>query len=406
MNILFICDEYPPGLHGGIGSITQSLARAISSQGHKVCVLGLYENEYGGADFEQDGLVKVWRLRYQMSWPHYELSYKIQRNLPSIIQKKFPAYKAYRTYLDFVKQLIKQENIDVIEMADWNTCIYKIGLNLPFPKLNIPIVLKFNGSKTYFNYELNRPLRKKWFEIDKAIFDRADSLVAASRYTADINTQLYHSNRPIAVLYNSIEIPKVPVERPIENTFTAVFAGTLIEKKGIFSLMKAWNLVYKQEPRARLLVFGKGDTTAMKQLLQENVLESVHFKGHQSKTTLLEHFTKASLAIFPSYTEAFSLAPLESMSMACPTIFTLKSSGKEIIREGETGFLVDPDNIEQIAQKILMLIKDKALQDLIGNAARNEVALKFNIEGSAQNHIQFYEKAISAFKSTLATHAQ
>lgn len=404
MNVLFICDEYPPGLHGGIGSITQSLARAIASQGHKVCVLGLYENEYGAADFELDGLVKVWRLRYKMSWPHHELSYKIQRNLPSIIQKILPGYKAYRSYLDFVEQLVKKEHIDVIEMADWNTCIYKIGINLPFPKLPIPIVLKFNGSKTYFNQELHRPLRKKWFEIDKAIFDRADSLVAASRYTAEVNTQLYQSNRSISVLYNSIEIPSKTTNRPLENTFTAVFAGTLIEKKGIFSLMKAWNLVYAQEPRARLLIFGKGDTTPMKLLLQDNVLESVHFKGHQSKSTLLEHFSKAALAIFPSYTEAFSLAPLESMSMSCPTIFTIKSSGKEIIQEGETGFLVDPDNIEQIAQKILRLIQDKALQDQIGNAARDEVAVKFNIEGSAQDHIQFYQKAIAAFKSTIATH--
>jgi len=404
MNVLFICDEYPPGLHGGIGSITQSLARAIANQGHKVCVLGLYDNEYGAADFELDGKVKVWRLRYHMSWPHHELSYKIQRNLPFIIQKTLPAYKAYLSYLAFVEELVKKENIDVIEMADWNTCIYKIGINLPFPKLPIPIVLKFNGSKTYFNQELNRPLRKKWFDIDKAIFDRADSLVAASRYTADVNTQLYRSERPIDVLYNSIEIPAVITARPPENTFTAVFAGTLIEKKGIFSLMKAWNLVYAKEPRARLLIFGKGDTTAMKQLLQANVLDSVHFKGHQSKSTLLENFSKAALAIFPSYTEAFSLAPLESMSMACPTIFTVKSSGKEIIQEGKTGFLIDPDNIEQIAQKILMLIQDKDLQDQMGLAARNEVAAKFNIEGSAQDHIRYYDTAIKVFKSSHTTY--
>jgi glycogen synthase len=47
MNILFICDEYPPGRHGGIGTVVQLTARALVSQGHNVVVAGFYDWAYG-----------------------------------------------------------------------------------------------------------------------------------------------------------------------------------------------------------------------------------------------------------------------------------------------------------------------------------------------------------------------
>jgi glycogen synthase len=46
MNILYICDEYPPGPNGGIGSVVQNLARELVKQGHKVYVVGLYPIGY------------------------------------------------------------------------------------------------------------------------------------------------------------------------------------------------------------------------------------------------------------------------------------------------------------------------------------------------------------------------
>lgn len=397
MNILFICDEYPPGLNGGIGSITQSLSRALVSQGHKVCVVGLYSEQYGSSDYEEDQGVKVWRLRYKRSWPHTRLSYKAQRNLPPLIQSRLPAFKTYKSFLHFVERLVEQEHIDVIEMADWSTCIYEIGVNMPLPRLDVPVVLKFNGSMTYFNYELKRPLKKKRFAVDKAIFDRADALVAASTYTANINRQLFGSHRPIDVLYNSIEIPAAGVLAAPRDERTVVFAGTLIEKKGIFSLMKAWNKVIKSVPDATLLVFGKGDTAVLQALLEPQASATVVFKGHQTKATLLETFRTATLAIFPSYTEAFSLAPLESMSMGCPTIFTTRSSGREIITEGETGMLVDPDNIEEIAQKMIMILENKALQQKLGKEGKDIVERKFNIVHAATDHVAYYSKVIEKF---------
>jgi glycogen synthase len=63
MTILFICNEYPPGKSGGIGSMTRVLARAMVKAGHQVLVAGLYAHGYGQKDYEEDQGVKVWRRR-------------------------------------------------------------------------------------------------------------------------------------------------------------------------------------------------------------------------------------------------------------------------------------------------------------------------------------------------------
>src|SRR5947208_2234281 len=63
MNLLFLCDEYPPGRHGGIGTSVQLLARALVRQGHKVVVAGFCDWGYGGPDQEVDQGVLVYRFR-------------------------------------------------------------------------------------------------------------------------------------------------------------------------------------------------------------------------------------------------------------------------------------------------------------------------------------------------------
>ena len=63
MNILYLCDEYPPGRHGGIGTAVQLLAREMVQQGHKVIVAGFYEWGYGQKDEFEDMGVKVYRFR-------------------------------------------------------------------------------------------------------------------------------------------------------------------------------------------------------------------------------------------------------------------------------------------------------------------------------------------------------
>ena len=91
MTILYICNEYPPGKMGGIGSITQTLARAMVNAGHTVLVAGLYLPGYGEADHETDHGVKVWRKRLKVDIG------LIKNNVPICIHRSYLS-RNYITY--------------------------------------------------------------------------------------------------------------------------------------------------------------------------------------------------------------------------------------------------------------------------------------------------------------------
>ncbi|MDI9319170.1 MAG: glycosyltransferase family 4 protein [Phycisphaerales bacterium] len=399
MNILFICDEYPPGLSGGIGSITQSLAREMVQQGHQVYVVGLCSYEYGQRNYEEDNGVKIWRLRYGFNFLSCSFLYKIQRKIPNVLKSFLYGQRNFDEFVRFVEKIIESNKIDIIEQPDWNTFAYDIGVKHPlFPKLPVPIVLKLHGSHSYSCHELQTKRNKHYANIDKQFFNNVTAVTSVSQYTADVNLELFGRKKSIITLYNSILLPNDKPCIPRKDNLV-FFSGTLKETKGVFSLLKAWNLVKAKHRSAELILFGKGDIDVLKSLILPEYQSSVLFMGHQPREQLLSILEISSLAIFPSYIEAFSMAPLESMSKACPTIYTNRSSGREVIQDGINGFLVNPDDINSISEKILLLLNNADLRHTIGEAGKKAVAEKFEIKKSTKDHIEFYKSLITGFNT-------
>ncbi len=123
-SICLICPEYPPGPHGGVGTLMQVLARELVKMNYEVRVVGVYPIGYPAPDYEEDHGVKVWRIRFgrgKYSW--------------------IPAW--FRQYR-MIKKWYDNKQIDIIEAPDSR------GWFAFWPKFNIPIVLRANGSVTYF----------------------------------------------------------------------------------------------------------------------------------------------------------------------------------------------------------------------------------------------------------------
>lgn len=400
MNILFICDEYPPGRNGGIGTMVQVLSRELARQGHKVFVAGLYSYSYGGENYEVDEGVKIWRLRY--GWKLFvgpdNILHKVFNKIPDFIKRHLNGERAFKKFIDFLNQLIEKEKIEVIEIPDWNTFAMRIGLEVRWPAFKVPLILKAHGSYTKIWSDLNRKPKEKLVKIDKLLYERADALAAVSRDTAKSSSELFNTKIPVKVLYNGIDAP--PLINPEKREEgKVIYAGTLIEAKGIYQLIKAWNEVNQKHQDAALEIYGKGDIEPLKKLLNKNALESVIFKGHVSRMDLFKVFSTATLAAFPSYSETFGLAPLEAMSMGCPVIFTKRSSGPEIIDDKINGELVDPDNTEEISSTIIRILDDKNLRAQYSEKGKETATAKFSIERSAKAHIAYYTEVVELFKN-------
>ena len=146
-----------------------------------------------------------------------------------------------------------------------------------------------------------------------------------------------------------------------------------------------------------VLLYGKGDGETLakiKKLVSDKTRGSVELKGYVNRDVLIGIYRTASCTIFPSYAESFGMAPLESMLAGCPTIFTERATGEEIITNGVTGLLIDPDNIQEIATAIIKMLSDRKSAIEMGRKGAELVKSKFNISIIADQHIALYESLI------------
>jgi glycosyltransferase involved in cell wall biosynthesis len=229
------------------------------------------------------------------------------------------------------------------------------------------------------------------------LLNMADAIASVSVYTKNLTKKIFNLNKPIEILYNSIPVPDLPLQERDDNTI--IFTGSLLKKKGIFSLLRAWNRIHEKYPSAQLYIYGKGAIENIPEYVEEKALPTIHFKGHVNIQQLMNVFKSATMAIFPSYSECFAFAPMEAMSMGCPVIFTKRSSGPELITDGENGLLVDPDNIEEIAEKISLLLTQKTLRKKIAKNGAKRIQESFNIEKSVIDHTVFYLNVIQKRKA-------
>lgn len=380
MNIAMICSEYPPVRHGGIGTVAQMLGRALVRQGHGVRVVGIKHPHDPESEYEEDQGVRVWRLPQSTGHGGWLMG----------------RWRLYKT----IQRWSRDGIIDLVEVPDWQ------GMIARWPRLPVPVVMRLNGSMTYFARELDRSLGWLMRRIELSAWRRADFTCSCSRYTADQSRALFGASlREIDVLYNGVEV--VPMASEVREREKVVFTGTLTEKKGVISLMIAWPLVLRECPWARLHLYGKDTVSSqggsMRATLEEmarGVLpDQVVFHGHVARSQVFEALSTARVAVFPSYAEAFAMAPLEAMTTGCPTIYSSRGSGPELLEHGKEGLLVDPGDPTDIANAIIRVLKDEALAVRLGGQGRARVQSAFSMEQTLAANIVFFEKCLKQFHS-------
>lgn len=123
----------------------------------------------------------------------------------------------------------------------------------------------------------------------------------------------------------------------------------------------------------------------------------LNFHGHVTREKIFHALQTARLAVFPSYAEAFALAPMEAMACGCATVYTRRASGPELIEHNKTGLLVDPDQPGEIADAIIHLLTDDDLTRRLGDAGRKRIQEKFSIQAMVAENETFYRNCVSNF---------
>lgn len=369
-----------------MGTFVRVMGRALVQSGHQVRVVGIYPPDCGFPDYEQDRGVRVWRLRR----PAFAYGWLVGR------------YRLYK----LVKRWINQGHVDVVDAHDPE------GWFAGWPRTPVPLVIRAGGSFSYFSHELGQPLSPSLFRIERSAYRRADAWIAKSNYIGEVTRRLFDLRHgPDAVLYNPVDLPEQV--RPFESRHPdkVIFTGTLTAKKGIIPLIDAWPKVKETCPKAELHFYGKEGraptgapmTEYLRARLPQALVGSVHFHGHVQRDVLYGALGSARVAVFPSFSEGFAWAPLESMAAGCPTIYTCLGSGSELIVDGRDGILVDPNQPVQIADAIAKVLRDDQAARTLSAAGRDRITEAFTLEKLLPFNESFYSDVIARFHRRATT---
>ncbi|MEN2415051.1 glycosyltransferase family 4 protein [Flavobacterium mesophilum] len=380
MKVAFLTPEYPhakTGISGGLGTSIKNLAIGLLAQGVSVRVLvyGQKEDNFfddNGVLIQQIKNVKVKGL----SW--WFTRKKLERIINDLYSKK---------------------EIDIVEATDWT------GITSFIKPKKCPLIIRLNGSDTYFCHLDNRPVKWKNKFHEKRALQNADALLSVSQFTADKTNSVFGLNKKFGIIPNPIDSKLFHTNMQNDKTsLNILYFGSLIRKKGLLELPLIFNKVVERNAAAKLILVGKdvpdiisgnSSTWAMMQdLFSEKALKNVEYLGGVPYNEIKEKIQQSRICVFPSFAEAFPVSWLEAMALEKPIVASDVGWASEMIDNGTNGFLVDPKDHGLYAERISEFLEDETLCLKAGKEARKKVEEFFDIEVLAKKNIEFYNKII------------
>ena len=226
------------------------------------------------------------------------------------------------------------------------------------------------------------------------IHKKASRILVSSCYVKWMLEQLSISSKKIDVIHPFTDLPKV---RP--DTFSdeniVLFVGKMHPIKGVDFLVRALSQV---DTDYKGIFVGEGEyLDSYKDLAKELGIEKkVEFTGWVPLERLSEYYAKCSVMIVPSiWVETFGLIGIDAMAYEKPVVAFDVGGIPEWLADKETGFLVQRKDTKGMAEKISLLLKDKALAKKMGWAGRLKVEQEFTSGVFIKNLLEIYDKALS-----------
>lgn len=153
---------------------------------------------------------------------------------------------------------------------------------------------------------------------------------------------------------------------------TVIAVGRYTWQKGFDMLLKAWQKVEQLKPDWHLKIVGAGDTQEYVALAERLQLHHVEMQGPSKQ--LNDLLADASVMAFSSRYEGFGMVLIEAMACGIPAVsFACPCGPRDIIREGEDGYLVDCFDEDMLARRLLNLMGDDSLRKTMGQRARTNM---------------------------------
>lgn len=225
------------------------------------------------------------------------------------------------------------------------------------------------------------------------LFNREIAISEQVREVLDQRALARLFKRPASLCYNGIDeavfnqAPRPATDLPPGRP-RVLTVGRLAPQKGYADLIEAFARIH-DATRAHLIIVGSGplESALREQVKSLNLDAAVHFLG--IRTDVAELLAAADLFVSSSLWEGFPTVVIEAMAMGIPVLATNVSGSRELVRHGETGWLVPPGQPDALASAAIALLADKQLGNRMALAARQH-ARRFTIQSMVTRYAEIY----------------
>ena len=275
-------------------------------------------------------------------------------------------------------------------------------------KLRIPLAVQLHGDFFDNRHWLRENYKNPFFNFfGKCLIKRADGIRAVNH---GIKQKLAGYGLPewkIWVVPSPVFLSKfeqcsaekvgdIRKRYTLVEGMTILFVGYLTKAKNISNLLRAAKMVTERYADAKFLICGEGEERKnLEYLSQELGLETnVIFTGEIPYDKLPEYYHACDIFVLPSNHESFGLVLLEAGMAGKPVITTDTSGPRDIVVDQVTGFLVPPQNPEELAARISTLIQKRELARQMGKNAHKHIASSFDTEAGIKKVIDMWADTI------------
>lgn len=411
MKILVLSGGFPPASGAGAEKVAFSLAKCFQELGKQVYIITTVQSRAEAGRLDYQGLT-IFRIyaNYHQHWQGYLGLYNPQTigRIEAIIKQIRPDITHVHVphhYLSYYCLKIAQKNSKAVFLTAHDVMLFHYGKLIEFiNNSDLSIPKNFNYKITFqqqikrfkrrYNPFRNIVIRHYLKYVDK-IFAVSYALKDALNQNGIDNVEVIHNGINMdSWEINDNKLNNFKKEYNLFNKKIIFFGGRLNDWKGGEKILMALKIITKQVPESVLLVAGKRDNYTQK-MLESAQTEKLSLKltGWLEEDELRAAYACSDVVVTPSLClDTFNMMNVEAMVCKKPVVGTCFGGAPEIIIDNQTGYIVNPLDIQTMAEKItdLLIKTDKAKQ--FGEAGCVRAKKEFNLKKQTQQYLDWFEK--------------
>ncbi|MFW5895196.1 MAG: glycosyltransferase [archaeon] len=270
-------------------------------------------------------------------------------------------------------------------------------------KWNVPLVFDVHGNNDLGKYLRAFSIKRK----QKKTIEYASKILCVAKWQKEKAIDIGISEDKVEVLPLGVDIEKfkprnkeeLKNELEIEKENIVLFVGQLTKNKGVDYLLNAISQLDKNIfNNMEFIIVGDGNKMdeLIKLAKKLNIFDSVEFKGKLPPGKELLHlYSVADLFVLPSLSEGRPTVINEAMASECAIVATNVSGIPEQVEDGYNGFLIEPRNPDQLAEKISHLLENTDLMEKMGKKSRKRIIENgWTWEGYAEKVLKVYKDVL------------